>query len=275
MSRSELARAVGHLNTRWLGHPWHYRPSIGSTMDLARQLAEEGAPEGTIVIADEQTAGKGRLQRRWWSPPATSLLFTVVLRPHLIPSQAQRLTMICSLAVCDAIEAVTGLQAKVKWPNDVLIGACKVCGILTELGLSDQRLEYVLVGVGLNVNVDFSAAPPLMAPATSLMAEVGHGVSRSELLDALLRNLEGRYEALQKGRSFHDEWTRRLATIGQEVLATDGTARWQGTALGVDQDGALLIGVQDGTTRRILVGDVTLRDLGERPRTGPAQQVGS
>jgi len=108
------------------------------------------------------------------------------------------------------------------------------------------------------------------------MAEVGHPVSRLEVLDAMLRSLEGRYEALQGGRSFHDEWTRRLATIGQEVLATDGTARVQGTALGVDQDGALLIGLQDGTTQRILAGDVTLRDKGgERPMSEPAQRVGS
>ena len=275
MSTPELQYAKGQLNTKWLGYPSYYRSTIGSTMDLARQLAEERASEGTIVIADEQTAGKGRLQRRWWSPAGTSLLFTLVLRPCLIPRQAQRLTMVCSLAVCDAIEGVAGIRARVKWPNDVLIGVRKVCGILTELGISGQQLRYGLVGVGLNVNADLSTAPPLMAPATSLMAEVGHPVSRFELLDAMLASLEDRYEALQAGRSFHDEWTRRLATIGQDVIATDGTVRWQGTALGVDQDGALLIGLQDGTTRRVLAGDVTLRGDDEQVGTGAAQGAGS
>ncbi|HUT19291.1 MAG TPA: biotin--[acetyl-CoA-carboxylase] ligase [Anaerolineae bacterium] len=274
MPRSDLEQVEERLNTKWLGHPCCYRPTVDSTMDVARQLAEEGACEGTIVIADEQTAGKGRLQRRWWAPRDTSLLLTLVLRPRLVPRQAQRLTMVCSLAVCDAIEAVAGLTSQVKWPNDVLIGARKVCGILTELGLSDQRLDYALVGVGINVNVDFATAPPFMAPATSLMAQVGHPVSRPEVLDAMLTSLEGRYEALQAGQSFHDEWARRLATIGQEVIATAGTERWQGTALGVDQDGALLIGLQDGAVRRILAGDVTLRGKGERSMPGPAKQVG-
>lgn len=268
MSTSELEYASKRLSTKWLGHPCHYRAAIGSTMDLARELARDGAPEGTMVLADEQTAGKGRLQRRWWSPRGSSLLFTLMLRPPLAPRHAQRLTMICSLAACDAIETIAGLKAQVKWPNDVLIGGRKVCGILTELGVSDQELEYVLVGVGLNVNVSFSAAPPFMVPATSLMNEVGHRVSRHHVLDALLRSLEERYEALQAGRCFHDEWTQRLSTIGQEVLATDGTACWQGTALGVDPDGALLIGLENGATQRVLAGDVTLRADGDRPGMG-------
>jgi BirA family biotin operon repressor/biotin-[acetyl-CoA-carboxylase] ligase len=163
------------------------------------------------------------------------------------------------LAVCDAIEAVTGLAARVKWPNDVLLRKRKVCGILTELGLSGQELSYALVGVGINVNVDFATAPPLMVPATSLMVEVGHPVSRVDLLNRVLAGLEQRYEALQAGRSFHDEWAERLATIGQDVVASAGRERWQGTALGVDQDGALLIRLPDGTVQRVLAGDVTLR----------------
>jgi BirA family biotin operon repressor/biotin-[acetyl-CoA-carboxylase] ligase len=243
-------------------------------MDSARQLAEQGACEGTIVIADEQTAGKGRLQREWWSPPHSSLLLTLILRPRLLPREAQRLTMVCSLAVCDAIKAIADLEAQVKWPNDVLISARKVCGILTELGLSGQQLGYVLVGVGLNVNVDFAVAPRSMGPATSLMVETGHRVSRVKLLDAMLVSLERRYGALQAGRSFHAEWSQRLATIGREVTVSDGTARWQGTALGVDQDGALLVGLPDGTMKRILAGDVTLRDPDKDLGPERSQQVG-
>ena len=259
MFTSELEHAGDNLATKWLGHPYHYWQTIGSTMEAARELAEGGVGEGTIAIADEQTAGRGRLDRTWWAAQGTSLLFTLVLHPRLAPRRAQRLTMICSLAVCDAIEAVTGLAARVKWPNDVLLRKRKVCGILTELGLSGQELSYALVGVGINVNVDFATAPPLMVPATSLMVEVGHPVSRVDLLNRVLAGLEQRYEALQAGWSFHDEWAERLATIGQGVVASAGRERWQGTALGVDQDGALLIQLPDGTVQRVLAGDVTLR----------------
>jgi BirA family biotin operon repressor/biotin-[acetyl-CoA-carboxylase] ligase len=272
MSSSELEHAAGNLITEWLGHSYYYWPTVGSTMEAARELAEGGAVEGTIVIADEQTAGRGRLDRTWWAVRGTSLLFTLILRPSLVPRRAQRLTMICSLAVCDAIEAATGLAVQIKWPNDVLLREHKVCGILTELGLSGQELAYALVGVGINVNVDFATAPPLMVPATSLMAEAGRPLSRVDLLNRVLASLERRYEALQAGRSFHDEWAGRLATIGRDVGASAGKERWEGTALGVDQDGALLIRLHDGTVQRVLAADVTLRDEHARSSSLPAGQ---
>jgi len=229
-------------------------------MDEARRLAEGGATEGTMVIADEQSAGRGRLQRAWWSPPGGSLLLTLLLRPSLQPRQAQLLTVICSLAVCDAIAQVSGVGAQVKWPNDVLIGEKKACGVLTELDLVGDALNYALVGIGVNVNVDFGDAPSLMIPATSLLVETGHEVSRLDLLVALLSGIEVRYEALRTGRSFHEEWVTRMATIGQEVYAIDGDQQWRGVAIGVDEDGALLIRLADDTVQRVLVGDVTLRE---------------
>jgi BirA family biotin operon repressor/biotin-[acetyl-CoA-carboxylase] ligase len=229
-------------------------------MDKAHRLAKAGAPECTLVIADEQTAGRGRLQRTWWAPPGSSLLLTILLRPDLAPRQVQRLTMICSLSVCDAIAQVCGMSAQVKWPNDVLIDGKKVCGILTELDLMGNVLNYALVGIGINVNVDFVHAPPLMAPATSLMMEAGRAVSRLDLLIALLSGIETRYEALKEGQFFHEEWAARLATIGCEVQASDGNEHWRGVAVGVDEDGALLICLTDGTVQRVLAGDVTLRE---------------
>lgn len=232
-------------------------------MDEARRLAEDRAPEGTLVLTDEQTVGRGRLQRAWWAPPGTSLLMTLVLHPDLEPRQAQRLTMICSLSVCDAIAQVCGIEAQVKWPNDVLIAGKKVCGILTELGLLGERLEYALIGIGINVNVDFSRAPTLMAPATSLSLETGQHVSRLDVLVALLSGIERRYEALREGRSTHQEWARRLATIGHEVWVTGEAEQQRGLATGVDEDGALLIRAADGTTQRVLAGDVTLRSVSE------------
>jgi BirA family biotin operon repressor/biotin-[acetyl-CoA-carboxylase] ligase len=260
MCASQLEQIASHLTTRWLGRPVHHWPTIGSTMDAARSLAEEGAPEGTLVIADEQTAGRGRLQRAWWAPAGSSLLITLVLRPELAPRQVQRLTMVCSLAVCDAIAQVCHLEAQIKWPNDVLIAGKKVCGILTELGLLGVQLQYALVGIGINVNVDLSSAPPMMVPATSLIMETGRPVPRTDLLVALLSSIERRYELLRDGHSFHHEWARRLATIGQEVVATSNEERWSGLAVSVDQDGALLIRLENGAVQRVLAADVTLRE---------------
>jgi BirA family biotin operon repressor/biotin-[acetyl-CoA-carboxylase] ligase len=251
------------LTTSIVGRPTHHWATIGSTMDEARRLAEQDAPEGTVVIADQQTAGRGRLQRSWWAPPGSSVLLSLVLRPAS-PSQALRLTMVCSLAVCDAIAEVAGLQAAdlrvgVKWPNDVLIDEYKVCGILTEMDLLGERVRYAIVGIGINVNVSFQDAPPLMIPATSLATALGRPVSRLDLLVALLASIEHRYLALREGRAFHQEWAKQMATLGRPVQVIGSAERWDGLAVGVDEDGALLVRVEDGSVRRVLAGDVTLR----------------
>ena len=253
------ARIRNALETTLVGHPVHYHATIGSTMSEACRLAEVGAPEGTMVIADEQTAGRGRLQRTWWAPVGSSLLFSLIFRPPLFPYEAQRLTMVCSLAVCDAIQDVSGVRAQVKWPNDVLVDGRKVCGILTELGVLGTELDYAIVGIGINVNVHMSSAPSLWAPATSLLQEVGHRVSRLGLLVALLSGIERRYFELRKGHSFHAEWADRMATLGHPVQVFDGEQPYRGLATGVDQDGALLLRLESGETRRFLAGDVTMR----------------
>lgn len=247
------------LTTLIVGQEVRFWPAIGSTMDVARQLADGGAPEGTLCLTDEQTAGRGRLQRSWWAPRGTSLLLTVVLRPKLAPVQAQRLVMVCSLAVCEAIREVTGLMARIKWPNDVLISGRKVCGILTELGITGSTLDYVLVGMGINVNIDFTQSPEMMSPSTSLRMETGHDVSRLDLLIALLTEIERRYEDLRQGRFDQSEWAAYLETIGQEVTVSSMDERWHGLATGVDEDGALLIRLPGGSVQRVLAGDVTLR----------------
>jgi BirA family biotin operon repressor/biotin-[acetyl-CoA-carboxylase] ligase len=220
------------LTTTFVGRPTHYQATIGSTMDKARRLAEGGAPEGMLIVADEQTAGRGRLERSWWAPPASSLLLSLLLRPGLPAQRAQRLTIICSLAVCDAISEVADLCARVKWPNDVLIDGRKVCGILTELDVLEARVRYAIVGIGINVNVDFGHAPPLMVPATSLSIEAGHPVSRLELLVSLCASMERRYVALREGQSFHQEWAERMATIGEPGHRWERALGWPGGGRG-------------------------------------------
>jgi BirA family biotin operon repressor/biotin-[acetyl-CoA-carboxylase] ligase len=247
------------LPTRLIGRRVIVYPRIGSTNDEAKRLAEAGEPEGTLIIADEQTAGRGRLQRLWWAPAGTALLMSLIFRPDLAPHQAQRLTMLCSLAICEAIAGTTGLAPVVKWPNDVLLRGRKVCGILTELGFEGPRLTYAVVGMGINVNVDFSGAGELASTATSLAQELGHEVSRLELLRAILVDIDERYTRLRTGKSPHAEWAARLATTGQRVVVTTPGEQLCGVAEGVDDDGALLLRDENGLLRRILAGDVTLR----------------
>jgi BirA family biotin operon repressor/biotin-[acetyl-CoA-carboxylase] ligase len=249
--------------TAWAGQQVVYYPNVGSTNDEAKRLAEAGWPEGTLVIADVQTAGRGRLNRRWWSPPGCSLLLSLVFRPvFLAPHQTQRLTMVCSLAVCDAVAQVTGLRATVKWPNDVMIEGRKVCGLLAELETVGGRLDYVIVGMGLNVNVDFGDgdAPALVTPATSLKSVLGREVSRLAVLTALLSRVEIHYGRLRSGALPHGEWQSRLATLGRDVQVTMPDRVLTGLATGVDADGALLVQQSGGKMVRVLAGDVTLRE---------------
>ena len=150
-----VGNICSNLRTKFIGRNVSYFESVDSTNRVAKEMAKDGAPEGTLVIADSQTAGRGRLNRQWLAPPGSGLLMSLIFRPQLAPAQAARVTMISSLAVVDSIEHTTPLRAQVKWPNDIVIRGRKAGGILTELGLNKQLLDFVVVGIGLNVNVDF------------------------------------------------------------------------------------------------------------------------
>jgi BirA family biotin operon repressor/biotin-[acetyl-CoA-carboxylase] ligase len=253
------------LQTRFVGQRVVYRAEVGSTNEEARRLAEAGAPEGTLVLADHQTAGRGRLSRHWEAPPGSSLLMSLLFRPALAAHQVQRLTMIAGLALVDAVETGTGLQPALKWPNDVTLGGAKVAGILTEVGLTGNRIDHAVVGVGLNVNLDPGALPgDLLVPATSLSHVLGRPVARLPLLQTFLRGVEARYVALQAGHSPHEEWARCLATLGEAVVVSGGSTDLEGVAEGVDADGALLLRLADGGLERVVAGDVRLRRQGGR-----------
>lgn len=248
-------RIAAGLHTRWLAHRIVYYERTASTNDVARRLALEGTPDGTLVVADEQTAGRGRLGRRWLAPPGQALLFSLVLYPPLPPQEAYQLTMLASLACVEAIVAQTGLQPAIKWPNDLLLGELKLAGILSELCRLDEGL-YAIVGVGLNVNVDFSAYPELAAQATSLGEALGRPVPRLPLLQEILRRLEARYERLRAGRSPYPEWVAHLATLGRKVRVRTHQGAFEGLARAAGPDGALVVELAGGETRRVLVGDV-------------------
>jgi len=263
-------RVQQRLHTAVFGCKLLYFPYLHSTNTELLALAREGAPEGTVEVANYQTAGRGRLERKWWAPPGACLLFSVLFRPYLAAHKAQQLVMLCSLATAEAVERETGLQVQLKWPNDLLIGRRKLGGILTDLGLDGSWLAYVVVGIGLNVNFDLSPdiPPEVRDTATSLLRELGHPVERETLLAGLLNNIEARYRQWQEGRNPSQEWAARLIGLGKPVIITNGRERWAGIAEGVDEDGALLLRLPDGKQRRILAGDVSLRPEGYPTQNG-------
>lgn len=247
-----------------LGRRIYYHRVIGSTNDEAKRLAEEGAPEGTVVLAEEQTAGRGRLGRRWLAPPGSSILMSVLLRPRMEPGRVQKLTMIAALACAEAIEALTPLQVQLKWPNDLYVRGRKVGGILTEVGVRGDRLNYAVVGIGINVNVDFSDLESpmvfLSVSATSLYNELGYTLSRPDLIREILERLDRKYARLKEGHSFKAEWESRLLNLNREVCVITPTGEIEGVAIGVNEDGALLVRTESGI-ETVWAGDVTLRKV--------------
>jgi BirA family biotin operon repressor/biotin-[acetyl-CoA-carboxylase] ligase len=262
MDRLDLPHLRTLLAIHSFGRELIYLPRVGSTNDVLKESARQGAPEGTVAVTDEQTAGRGRLGRRWLAPANTCILCSILFRPRLAPAQTQRLTMLCALAAADAIEKTTGLHVWLKWPNDLIVKSqCwkKLGGILTETGIAGEQVSFAIVGIGINANVGRRALPALDPNATSILAESGRPTERAALLAALLAGIEQRYTALQAGESPHQEWASRLATLGQRVEASTAQETLTGVAESVDEDGALLLRVPDGTLHRLVVGDVTLK----------------
>jgi len=251
LSREQIEEALKPM-TLW--QRVIYLPTTGSTNDVAKSLAAQGAPEGIVVVADEQTAGRGRMGRCWWAPPGTCLLCSILFRPDLPPIQAQRLTMLCSLAAANAIRKVAGLQVALKWPNDLVVKSQ-----ISSLKSQDWRkLAGILTETGVNVNVEPEVLPTLAPGATSILAETGREVDRATLLAALLAEVEVRYARLRAGESPHAEWAARLATLGQSVEVITSGGILAGVAEAVDEDGALLLRTPDRVLHRLLTGDVTL-----------------
>lgn len=245
------------LKTKTIGKVIRYQRVVASTLDLAKEAARTGAPEGTVFLADEQTAGRGRLGRQWTAPPGGSILLSVILRPplNLLP----RINMVASLAVSLAIEEIAGLSTAIKWPNDVLIKGKKVCGVIVESEAQENLEAFAVLGVGINVNFDPSILREVIYPATTLSAELEKEVSRLTLLRALLNRLDELYQGVKKGLPIHEAWQKRLETIGKQVRVTMGQEVLEGHAEGVDGDGSLLLRLADGSLVAIVAGDVTLR----------------
>lgn len=259
MSKNDLSLAsiADKLGTSFVGRKVIYYPRLASTMDAARQEAQRGAVEGTVIIAGEQTGGRGRVKRTWLSPEG-NIALSIILYPSV--SSLPYLMMLASLAVAHSIEVVTGLKAQVKWPNDILIRGKKVGGILTEGEVKGRRIGYAIIGVGLNVNLRVADYPEISAVATSLSDELGRGVPPVDVVRHLLVEMEQLYLTLPAGESIYEAWRDRLVTLGRRVYVESGNNRLEGMAESVDGSGALHLRHADGSLTRIVAGDVTLRD---------------
>ena len=232
-----------------------------STNDIADKLARDGVKEGVVVFAESQTRGRGRLGRKWISPAKKGLWFSVLLRPDLHPQEATQTTIAGATALARAIRAQTGLIPQIKWPNDVLINGRKVAGSLTELSAELDHVKYIILGIGLDVNLTAADLPAEVRKiATSLRLECGRTVHRAELATQLLRELDHDYARIRAGdfESVADEWERQCSTIGHNVSISVGDRVVTGRAESLDSAGALLVRTEHGRLERIVGGDVAL-----------------
>lgn len=244
------------LSTREIGRNIIYRSSVSSTMDVALKEVLKGAPGGTAIIAEAQEQGKGRLDRSWISPAGGIYVSIILYPPRELISL---LTMIASLAVTDCIREVSGIQADIKWPNDIMIDGKKVGGILARSGSSPLKGCYAILGIGINADIDIMQQTEIADIATSLSSVAGESVSRQKVICNLLESFEKWYQALAAGHPVWEDWRDRMITLGKQVTVKAGDAVYEGIAETVSRDGSLLVRRADGELIAIPAGDVTLR----------------
>jgi BirA family biotin operon repressor/biotin-[acetyl-CoA-carboxylase] ligase len=247
------------LRTKWMGKAIHHFHSMDSTNSKAYQLALQGAEEGEIVVAESQKKGRGRLGRKWFSPPSSNLYLSVILRPEIPPQQASLMTLMAAVATAGAIHRFSGLQPMIKWPNDILLKNRKVAGLLNEIHSETDRIHFVILGIGVNLNMDEKMfSKEIRSLATSLKREMGQSVSRKAFLQTLLEELEMWYETfLREGAApVLKAWRDRAKIHGRPVKVTSFREVLTGTAIDVDSDGALILETKEGERKRVVAGDI-------------------
>ena len=251
------------LKTRWIGKKIHHFHNLDSTNLRAYQLALNGAEEGEVVIAESQEKGRGRLGRQWFSPPFLNLYLSVILRPKIPPHQASLITLMAAVATADAIQKFSGLLPLIKWPNDILLRDRKVAGLLNEIHSEMDRIHFVILGMGVNLNMDEQMfQKEIRTVATSLKNEMGERISRKTFLQSLLLELERWYTIfLQEGSAvILKAWRDRAHIQGKRVKVTSFGESVVGTAIDVDSDGALILETTNGKRKRIVAGDVEYKN---------------
>jgi BirA family transcriptional regulator, biotin operon repressor / biotin---[acetyl-CoA-carboxylase] ligase len=249
------------LKTKFIGKNVHYEESVESTQKIAHRLAHEDAPEGTVIIAEEQLSGRGRMDRKWHSPKYTGIWMSIILRPNIPLPKAPQLTLLTAAAIVQGIEDITGVQPEIKWPNDILISGKKVTGILTELVAEADRINAVIIGIGMNVNQTKEDFPvELQEIATSLLLEKGGKVSRADLIKSIFMNLEKLYLLYLEEGFFPIKllWESYAISIGRKITARTLTHTIVGKAQGITDDGVLIIEDELGKTHHVYSADIEL-----------------
>ena len=256
-----IGKIKKNLQTKRVGRRIYCYKVVSSTNNVAKKLAEENASEGTVVVAEEQTSGRGRLDRKWFSPKG-GLWFSIILKPEVKTFDASKIVFAVSLAVANTLRKNFNLKAEVKWPNDVLVNGKKICGILTESVTSDKSLKYVVVGVGLNSNISVKEIPRnLRESTTTLKEELEREVDLESLLCSLLFQIEQEYTTfLNKG--FADilkRWKCIASFLGKRVEVVEAGKKYDGVAQDVDEEGLLVVRLTEGTVKKFTVGDIKVR----------------
>ena len=260
LSKYELE---SRINTQWLGKKIVYKDIVDSTNAEVRRQAEEGADSGLLVVSDGQTLGKGRRGRVWESPKGTNLYFSMLLKPDFAPDKASMITLVAAYSVAIVIRKTTGLDAKIKWPNDIVVGKKKVCGILTEMSMERDYIHHVVVGIGINVNEE-NYPRELEQMATSLKKEMGSLVLRANLLSDILFQFEKDYLtflAAENLKPFLEEYNRMLVNKGALVKVLDPKGEFSGIAGGISEDGRLNVFKENGQIEAVYAGEVSVRGM--------------
>lgn len=247
-----------YLETEGIARKIHYFQRIDSTNSMAYQLAMQGAKEGEIVIAESQEKGRGRLGRKWFSPPYLNLYISIILRPEIMPNQASIITLLSAVATAEAIKRYSDITPSIKWPNDILVKGRKVAGLLNEVNSEIDRIHFVILGIGINLNINKKEFPrDIREHATSLKIETGREISRKEFTGLLLREIEYWYKKFLKEGSqpIIDAW-RRWADIKERVVKVSSFKEtFIGKAIDIDSDGALMI-EHNGMIKKVIAGDI-------------------
>lgn len=252
---------TNNLETDWLAKEVIYFEVVDSTNQEVKRTAQNYS-HGTVVIAEQQTAGKGRLGRVWSSPNSTGLWFSILLKPDIAPNQIANITLACGLGVCKAIRQFTGLNTLIKWPNDIIIGNKKICGILTEMTAEADRINYAVAGIGINVNTtEFD--DEIKHKATSLCIECGTVINRAELFKEIMQSLEEEFDSYfsNPDGAISDEYTSLCATLGREVIVTRGNTVFSGKAVAIANTGDLVVELANGTRVNVSSGEVTVQGI--------------
>jgi BirA family biotin operon repressor/biotin-[acetyl-CoA-carboxylase] ligase len=264
------------LKTKWMGKTIHYFQTLDSTNSKAYQLALNGAEEGEAVISESQEKGRGRLGRQWFSPPFLNLYLSVILRPKISPHQASLNTLMAAVATAEAIQKFSGLLPLIKWPNDILLRDRKVAGLLNEIHSEMDRIHFVILGIGVNLNTDAKMfSKEIRAAATSLKIEMGQTVSRKVFLQILLQELERWYAIfLEEGSAvILKAWRDRAHIKGRRVKVTSFGETVAGIAIDVDPDGALILETEDGKQKRVMAGDIEYKNKMSNDKAQGSNQI--